>query len=430
MRTNRRKFLAAALSCPGLIGVALAARGANPPEEYPANGIYPRGRKLAFMGYSGDPARDLANGFTVAGPVYGDQKPYLDRCFAHGWPVVAHVGLQITFADKSPAKYKLNAASLRQEIDKQVRELAAHKEIVCWAIRPEELRPWRGDEMQYLNIVCDTIRKTDPLARPIYLYNPNNRDAKSLSLIAKQVDIIAKGCYVNLAGHKLDRAWVRWSIEQEIEALRIAGRPRAIPLLMPELCKDPEPEEDKEIRAWARHDVYLGMASGAKGVLIWSLFKRREVKRTWQLWYDAYSECARELNGRLGLAQVFLFGERRSTLKVQQVHGAAGASVKLGGYVEPATTSNQERAQREIKLPSWTSAEFACGKSHWLFLVNSANAPASFAISGWPKGARVENVFQSVAIETEEGSPRRLDLPAYGVIGVRFSLVSPSKQNK
>jgi hypothetical protein len=29
------------------------------------------------MGYSGDPARDLADGSTVAGPVYGDQYRHL-----------------------------------------------------------------------------------------------------------------------------------------------------------------------------------------------------------------------------------------------------------------------------------------------------------------------------------------------------------------
>ena len=33
-----------------------------------ADAIYPHGRKLAFMGYSGNPSRDLTNGFTVAGP--------------------------------------------------------------------------------------------------------------------------------------------------------------------------------------------------------------------------------------------------------------------------------------------------------------------------------------------------------------------------
>ena len=69
-------------------------------------------------------------------------------------------------------------------------------------------------------------------------------------------------------GRKRDRALVRWSVEQEIEALKAAGRTDAIPLVMPELCRDPEPNEDTEIRAWVRHDVYLGLASGAKGVLI------------------------------------------------------------------------------------------------------------------------------------------------------------------
>jgi len=179
-----------------MVGGLLAAPPEKAAKNLPADGIYPHGRKMAFMGYSGDPARDLANGFTVAGPVYGDQKPYLARCFANGWPVVAHVGPKITFNDKDPARYKLNPGSLRREVEQQVKEIVGQKEIYCWAIRTEELRPWRTDEMQYLAI-----------------------------------------------------------------------------------------------------DIYLGLASGAKGVLIWSLFKRKEVKRTWQLWYDAYAECARELGG-------------------------------------------------------------------------------------------------------------------------------------
>jgi len=421
--TTDLAYSAEAISYPAIS----AKTGEN---SLPQDGIYPHGRKLAFMGYSGDPARDLASGFTVAGPVYGDQKPYLDRCFTNGWPVVAHVGLRITFNDKDPAKYNLDLPNLRQEIEKQVRELAGHKEIVWWAIHPEELRPWRGDEMQYLAVVCEAVRKTDPQARPIYLYNPNHRDAKTLLPIAKQVDVLAKGCYVNSVGRKRDRAWVRWSVEQEIEALRADGRPQAIPLLMPELCKDPEPEEDREIRAWVRHDVYLGMASGAKGVLIWSLFKRKEVKRTWQLWYDAYSECARELNGDRGLAQVFLFGERQSALKVQQVQGSAAANVTLGGSDEATTTTDQERAKREVEFPSWTAAEFVYGGSRWLFVINSANASAAFTVSGWPSGFGGEDAFTGKAMENQNGSSRHLNLPAYGVAGLRFPLAGPAEQNK
>src|SRR5262249_43070419 len=152
----------------------------------------------------------------------------------------------------------------------------------------------------------------------------------------------------------------------ETQAIARAGSSNGVPLLMPELCKDPAPAEDAQIRDWVRHDVYLGLCSGARGVLIWSLYPRKDVRRTWQLWYDAYAECARELNGRRRLSQVFLFGERRSDLKVTLVKGSATSRFELGGDAEPTTTSEAERAKRDIKLPSWTSAEFASDDGRWL----------------------------------------------------------------
>ena len=383
-----------------------------------AGGIFPRGRTMPFLGYSGDPARDLTNGFTVAGPVYGNQLPYLQRCFSNGWPVVAHIGPHITFNDKSPDKYKLNEATLLSEVERQMQELAPHREIVWWAITPEELRSWRKDEMNYFEIVTAAIREHDPLKRPIYLYNPNHRDAKSLEPIARQVDVLAKGCYVNSSGKKRDRAWVRWSVEQELAALQTAGRPGAMALLMPELCKDPEPAEDAEIRAWVRHDVYLGLASGAKGVFIWSLFKRKEVKHSWQLWYDAYAECACELNGPRGLAQVFLFGKRCNEIKVELVKGGGAVAVQLGGNAEPTTTTEQERAAREIKMASWTSAEYLQGGSHWFFLINSANAPAAFRLSHLPPNGRCENAFDGAPLSLDQNI---LTLPAYGVTAIKFA---------
>jgi hypothetical protein len=403
-------------SCQDPKVIAFFAAATNSAAVPPADGIYPNGRKLAFMGYSGEPARDLTNGFTVAGPVYGNQMPYLQRCFSNHWPVVAHVGPHITFNDKSPDKYKVNEVALREEVQRQVRELAGHPEVIWWAVHPEELRPWRGDEMKYLAIVSDTVRKTDPLKRPLYLYNPNNRDAGSLKTIAQYTDVIGKGCYVNSCGKKRDRAWVRWSVEQEIEGARLAGRTNAVPLIMPELCRDPEPAEDKEVRDWVRHDVYLGLCSGARGVLIWSLFRRGEVRRTWPLWYNAYAECGRELNGPRGLAGVFLFGEPRTDLAVRLLDGAAEVKVGLGGDAEPDTTSAEERAKRTVKGASWTKAEFVYGNAHWLFLVNSANQPAEFSVTGWPRRCLIENAFSGEATQCD-----RITLPAYGVLGIRAS---------
>ena len=392
-----------------------------PPAALPAAGIYPQGRTLAFMGYSGDPGRDLTNGFTVAGPVYGNQAPYVGRCISNRWPVVAHVGPPVTFQDKHPDRCKLDEPGLRQTVAAQVDELATHPEIAWWAIHPEELRPWRGDEMQYLAIVSDTIRAHDPRKRPVFLYNPNHRDAGSLRPIAPWVDVVGKGCYVNSVGRKRDRAWVRWSIEQELAALRAAGRTNAIALLMPELCRDPEPAEDAEIPAWVRHDVYLGLASGAKGVLIWSLFRRGEVRRTWRAWYDAYAGCGRELNGPRGLAQVFLFGAPRTNLVVRRQGAAAEARVQLGGAAEPATTSEQERAAREVRLPAWTAAEYAWDRSRWLFIVNSANEPASFTVTGWPAGSVAVGAFDDAPAPLPARAPLAVSLPAYGVAGIRFS---------
>jgi hypothetical protein len=278
--------------------------------------------------------------------------------------------------------------------------------------------------MDYLKNVCETIRANDPLHRPIYLYNPNHRDAKTLAPIARDVDVVAKGCYVNLTGRKQERAWVGWSVEQELAAIQSAGRPGAIPLLNPELCEDSEPSEDGEIRTWVRHDIYQGLASGARGVLIWSLYPRSEVRRTWQYWYNAYAECGRELNGPRGLAQVFLFGQRRSDLKVHLVEGKSVAHVTLGGHVEANTTSATERAAKRIGLPAWTSAEFAYGVSRWLFIVNSANSPARFAVSGWPGGSRAEDAFTGTPLPLKDADELPVSLPANGVFALCLSALN------
>jgi len=393
------------------------------PAELPADGFYPRGQRLPFMGYSGVPARDLTNGFTVAGPCYGNDVPYVRMCASNGWPVVAHLSHGPCFTDKDPAKnYTLDEAALRASVAEEVRALAPLKEIVWWAVQPEELRCWRKNELRYLEVVCDTIRANDPLKRPVYHYNPNNRTRDTLLPIVRQIDVVGKGCYVNSSGKKRDRAWVGWSVEQEVEAIKAGGRRGAIPLVMPELCKDPEPGEENEIRNWVRHDVYLGLAKGAKGLCLWSLFKRREVAKTWSLWYDAYAECGRELNGSRTLAQVFLFGgEPAAKLSVKLVSGVEQSAVRLGGAAggEAVTTTDQERREREQKMASWTAKEFVYGGDHWLFLINSSNDPATFEVAGWPKGARAENAFDALSVALL--APLRLNLPAYGVMAFCFS---------
>ena len=73
-----------------------------------------------------------------------------------------------------------------------------------------------------------------------------------------------------------------------------------------------------------------------------------------------------------------------------------------------------------VKLPAWTGAEFAYGRSRWLFLINSANSPATLTVAGWPKGSRAQNAFDQSTIHLDDAAPLEIKLPAYGVSAVRF----------
>ena len=61
--------------------------------------------------------------------------------------------------------------------------------------------------------------------------------------------------------------------------------------------------------------------------------------------------------------------------------------------------------------------------------MNSANGPATFEVRDVPESPRAENAFSGEAIQTAHGCPLRLDLPAYGVAGVRFLLADLEKPN-
>jgi hypothetical protein len=108
-------------------------------------------------------------------------------------------------------------------------------------------------------------------------------------------------------------------------------------------------------------------------------------------------------------------------VRVQPTSVPAAGTITIGGDAEATTTSQQEREQREIELPSWTAAEFVYDGNHWLWLVNSANTGATFRLSGWPNEPRVCDAFTGKAIDVGTGSPHELALPAYGVAAIRWT---------
>jgi len=379
---------------------------------------------MLYAGYSGVPARDLAEGFSVAGPAYGGGNEIQSAaCEKAGLP---HI-VQISAFDGNTsggwdAASKIPLDEVKRRVTEAVRRHANSKFAVMWAVQPEELRPWRKDEMAYLKAVCEAIRAADPQGRPIFLYNPNHRDAGSLATIAPLVDVVAKGCYANGAGHKDNRAWIRWSVEQLRQAADKAGTGKQV-LVMPELARDPEPADRARIATWVRHDVYLGLMSGADGMLLWSLFPRKEVKATWKTFYDAYALCGRELNGERGLGQVFLFGEPRSDLKVTTKEPRRdyplGSSVR--NALEDGTTAPGEG--KSGVLHPWTACERQLGTARYLFLANSVPETTTFRITGLPaRGLIAESAFDGTPIDLPKaGEALELQLGPWEVRAVRFS---------
>lgn len=389
-----------------------------------AEGIYPQGRRMLYAGYSGVPARDLANGFSVAGPAYGGgNESQSAACEKAGLPHIVQISaFEGNTSGGWDAASKIPLDEVRRRVTEAVRRHADSKSAVMWAVQPEELRPWRKDEMAYLKAVCEAIRAADPKGRPIFLYNPNHRDAGSLAPIAPLVDVVAKGCYANGAGHKDNRAWIRWSVEQLRLAADKAGPGKQV-LVMPELARDPDPADRPLIEAWVRHDVYLGLMSGADGMLLWSLFPRREVKATWKTFYDAYALCGRELNGERALGQVFLFGEPRSDLKLTTVEPRRdyplGSSVR--NALEDGTTAPSEG--KSGLLHPWTAYERQLGGARYLFIANSVPESTTFRITGFPShGLVAESAFDGtpVALPTP-GQPLELRLGPWEVRALRFS---------
>jgi hypothetical protein len=58
----------------------------------------------------------------------------------------------------------------------------------------------------------------------------------------------------------------------------------------------------------AYHDFYSCLASGARGILIFSYFHRND-KPGLQNVYDAYAKAAGEVSGPEGVGQALLFGQ-------------------------------------------------------------------------------------------------------------------------
>ena len=344
---------------------------------------------------------------------------------AAGLPFIFKVGLEMNFlAKEGRPPVQMKPKEVQASIAKQAAEAIADPAVCWWYVTPEELRHWIPQEIEYLEAAKKALA-SDPQKRPVWMYEPTHRDAASLVITGKYQDIIGKGFYTSIAGFKDDRVWIRWSAEQEMEALKKLGRKSELALVMPELSADPDPVEEPLIPTWVRHDVYGGLIHGCKGVAIWSLFKRPEVAKTHEAWMTAYATVARELTGPKALGQVFLFGEARKSLVITQTSGPPTVQLLLGkARGEEATDlSASERRKASVKYPAFSFAELAYGPARYLFLTNETSGVLTLEVKGFPKGCEIVSAFDDAKQDGGSGT-LKVQLDKWATAGLRFSAPS------
>jgi hypothetical protein len=381
--------------------------GPDPACKLPADRIYPRGRLFPFSFYSvgggsetkrgnllpdkkrlADQREIVAAGITMLGPQYelndrivADAKKFKIKAFYTIEPVID--GQKVTreyLIALNKAGKVIDTDKVTKSITDIVKKAAVNKEIAWWDITPEELRYWKDNEKLYLKVATEAIRKADPLKRPVFMYEPNARNAKALSKLASYLDIIGKGMYTNYSGMKKSRVWCRWTIEQEIEAIKMSGRGNAIPIALPEMFQQPANGELSQINTWARHDAYAALIAGAKGIVIFSASRRPNfTARTAYL--KSYLKICKELTGKLNLGQVFLFGERRKDISISILDG-------------PETVTLKGRRINK-KYPSIGMANIAYKNCRYVFLVNSSSKPVEAVVGGlvYGSGITIQDVF-------------------------------------
>ena len=145
-------------------------------------------------------------------------------------------------------------------------------------------------------------------------------------------------------------------------------------------------------------------------MIIFSLWARDGFP-SFQEYYDAYAQIAKELTGEKELGQIFLFGQPRSDLKVAVTSGPDSVEMTYpeGNVTSPVTYSSIH--SREIAYQSY----------RYLLVVNDAGKPVEALVSGFPaRESKVQEVLSETPVEIGADGVIKISLEPWGVKLLRF----------
>ncbi|MBI3920483.1 MAG: hypothetical protein HY318_03605, partial [Armatimonadetes bacterium] len=130
------------------------------------------------------------------------------------------------------------------------------------------------------------------------------------------------------------------------------------------------------------------------GVVVFSM-REREGFAAHDAYYEGFASVARELNGKKKLGEVFLFGEKRTDLRLTAREGPDTVTL-------PDTFG--ANLGKPISYPSITHLDVAYRKARYLFAVNSASQPVKVRVEGLPEGSiTMRDLFGGRTTELSQG---------------------------
>ncbi|MFW5869143.1 MAG: hypothetical protein ACOCX2_15060, partial [Armatimonadota bacterium] len=345
---------------------------------------YPQGDAFPLGAYSLQPAEEMPEvtpfGWNF-GHSYQFSTDYLQAALINGLYSLARIP-------------KVGEETSWDDIRARIEEYAAHDNVLWWDI-PEELRYWVAEEQEMMERIPQLTREIDPMQRPNFMYMPTHATPGRIANDAPNLDIIGVGGYTEY--HHMPRSWQRYAIEREIEGIQRAGfevgrdylAGEKTPIAVLQLFYNQSMSIISPIDA--RHDFWASIASGARGVLIFSYWHKRDggvLQPTW----DAYSECARQLTeGNLG--PVFLFGE-----PYEDVSFGITSGPRMSAPFTPYGHNH------EIRYPSLTVRAWTYEGDLYVLAVNSSERSIRAMLTGLPEGAAEATALFETA-EAQEANP-------------------------
>jgi hypothetical protein len=316
-------------------------------------------------------------------PSYSTPDEFASRAESYGLSVIMQLGVVVPSEPDVP-----------MPVQADIQYLATHPNIAMWAIAPEEISYYPAGNANFNQLVqwANNVHTYDPLGRPVYHYLASNYAEVDLKAYTGSIDAIGPGAYADHASKP--RPWIRWRIEQEVNAIRNTGsRDGAFPIAMLQMfASEGYPGETTMQAADGYHDAYLSLVSGAKAVVVFTGARKNEIPGL----YNRYGDFAKEINGPERLGDVFLKGidlGEFSKVKPSILAGPTKSEAFTTSFAWPPSGPT-------VQYDSVSYRVMAHQEHLYISAVNSAESPVMASFPAVRATAPVDVLFQNRQVVT------------------------------